>query len=239
MAAPITINKSNYYVTGGMYALGNDKKLKKMLGKDGFQQLFDFVTRELITYLKKWPHYKQNKWLMRFSNKPTKKSLIKVLKYEKDFKVEKGKYFITELSAIAFFDILYRIETGEEFSKIMSENEWMNVLYKFYKKEMSDEAEKIQFTFDPTWLKVGKEFCDVPILIKGYEYFLNHENEMSNSKLYFYIEDEVIEKILNVSTEYKKYKKFFNKMEISLDTTLTNKFKITYLKLCSEPLLSK
>jgi len=33
MAAPITINKSNYYVTGGMYALGNDVGIKNLPDK--------------------------------------------------------------------------------------------------------------------------------------------------------------------------------------------------------------
>ena len=240
MAAPISISKSNYYITGGMYALGNEKLLKKLLGKDGYQKLFEFLVGKIYKVIKKTSGLKKNKWFNNFQENPTNENLKKILKSENLTKIKKGESVLNEISAKVFFEVISEIDSGRELSDILNENKWVKVLYDFYRDEMPDYLDSYLWTFKPTWLKAKKDFIgEYPFLIKGYEYYLEDKEKMSQRELCEHIEDVVINKVLNVRIDYQKYDIFFKQMEYSLKMNLENEFKITYLKLCSEPLLSK
>ena len=222
-----------------MYALGNEKLLKKLLGKDGYQKLFEFLGGKIYKVIKKTSGLKKNKWFNNFKENPTNENLKKILKSENLTKIKKGENVLNEISAKVFFELISEIDSGRELSDIFNENKWVKVIYDFYRDEMPDYLDSYLWTFKPTWLKNKKNFIgECHFLIKGYEYYLENKEKMSQRELCEHIEDVVINKVLNVRIDYQKYDIFFNQMEYSLKMNLENEFKITYLKLCVKPFLS-
>ena len=213
MARQLTVNKSNFYITGGMYALGNGEDIiVKMLGNKGIKELFSFLAGKIHGSVKRSSDYKKNKWFTGFQDNPSQDNLKKILHSKRLTKVEKGEYTINQLSAQVFFEVLSKIESGQNLDDIMKENRWVKVLYEFYG-------------------------LDVILLIQGYEYYLLHRGKRSDRQLCEHIETEVIKKVLNVRQDFHQYERFFEEMGSAVDTTIDNDFKITYLKLCSDPYL--
>jgi len=239
MARQLTVNKSNYFITGGMYALGNGEDIiVKMLGKKGIKKLFSFLGGKIYGSVIRSSDFKKNKWFTRFQDNPSQDNLKNILNSKHLTKVEKGEYTINQLSAQVFFEVLSKIESGQSLDDIMKENRWVKVLYEFYGLEMPDYMAKYLWTFNPSWLEVSDGFADdIILLIEGYEYYLLHRGKRSDRQLCGHIEEKVIKKVLNVRQDFHQYERFFEEMGSAVDITIDNEFKITYLKLCADPYL--
>ena len=64
MARQLTVNKSNFYITGGMYALGmGEDVIVKMLGNKGIKELFSFLAGKIHGSVKRSSDYKKKGFL--------------------------------------------------------------------------------------------------------------------------------------------------------------------------------
>ena len=168
------------------------------------------------------------------------KSISKnILKNEKKIKIKHGEFILNQLFAGVFHQVIAEIKSGTDINEIF-ENEWFKELYKFYSNELEQQINPFIMIFDPESIKVSKSFKnDVPLLIKGYRYYLDHIiGNLSERKLCHYIEQSIINKVLNVRQEFYNYNFYFKEMELKIGTPIDKQFKIDYLTCCSAPFLN-
>ena len=154
-------------------------------------------------------------------------------------KINKGERLLTQLSSLVFWNAICEIKEGKDVQDLFK-NKWFEVLYKFYEKEMPNYREKYTELLNPEWLDISDGFKkDVSLLIKGYEYYIQHKDgEKSERQLCEHIEDVVINKVLNVRQDYQGYERFFDEMGSAIGSPIDNKFKLAYLKSCYDPYLT-
>ena len=239
MARPLTVNKSNYFIFGGQYALANDEFINNtFLGDERVKKLTSFVIQKIADKISKTQDLKKYLWFLSFKSKPDIEKLKDIVNTKKISKINKGERLLTQLSSLVFWNAICEIKEGKDVQDLFK-HKWFEVLYKFYEKEMLDYQEKYTELLNPEWLDISDGFKkDVSLLIKGYEYYIQHKDgEKSERQLCEHIEAVEINKVLNVRQYFHQYDRFFEEMGSAVDTTIDNEFKITYLKLCADPYL--
>jgi len=236
MARKQKISKSNYFILGGPFAMS---KYSNYFGDLRDKKLIDFMVQELINKISKRPETKKHLWHTHFKNTPTSENLKTLLIHEKQTKINHGTFILYELFAIEFYNIINKIKSGADINKIF-EDEWLDVIYNFYADELANKSNSLEWLFDPDSIEVSDTFKnEVPKLIEGYLYYLNHITEDgSERKLCEYIENSVIKITLNVRQEIYNYNLYFDKMGNHINTILDNQFRISYLNCCAEPYLN-
>jgi len=251
MARPVTVNKSNYFIFGGQYALLNDEFIKNtflpdvrfknilLLDDERYNELMSFVFQKILDKMSSSKDLKKHLWFSSFTSNPDFENLKNILNTKKTLKINKGEIFLTQLSSQVFWHALHEIKEGKDVQNLFK-NKWFEVLFEFYDKEMPNYREKYTEVLNPEWLKISDGFIeDVSLLIIGYEYYLQHKNgEKSERQLCEHIEAAVINKVLNVRQDYQVYERFFDEMGSAIGQTIDNKFKLAYLKSCYNPYLT-
>ena len=239
MARPLTVNKSNYFIFGGQYATANDEFINNtFLGDEKVKKFRFFVIQKITDKISKTQDLKKYFWFLSFKSKPNIENLKNIINTKKTSKINKGEILLAQLSSQVFWEAIHEIKEGKDVQDIFK-HKWFEVLYKFYEKEMPDYIEKNTEFLNPEWLDISDGFTeDVSLLIKGYEYYIQHKDgEKSERQLCEHIEAVEINKVLNVRQYFHQYDRFFEEMGSAVDTTIDNEFKITYLKLCADPYL--
>ena len=240
MTRSFTVNKSNYFIFGGQYALANDELINNtFLGDERVKKLMSFVIQKIADKISKTQDLKKYLWFLSFKSNPDIENLKDVLNTKKTSKINKGEIFLAQLSSHVFWNAIHAIKEGKDVQNLFK-NKWFEVLFEFYDKEMPNYREKHTEFLNPEWLNISDGFIeDVSLLIKGYEHYIQHKDgEKSERQLCEHIEDVVINKVLNVRQDYQVYERFFDEMGSAIGQTIDNKFKLAYLKSCYDPYLT-
>ena len=240
MARRLTVNKSNYFIFGGQYATANDEIINNtFLGDEKVKKFRFFVIQKITDKISKTQDLKKYFWFLSFKSKPNIENLKNIINTKKTSKINKGEILLAQLSSHVFWHAIHEIKEGKDVQNLFK-NKWFEVLFEFYDKEMPNYREKHTEVLNPEWLNISDGFIeDVSLLIKGYEYYIQHKDgEKSERQLCEHIEDVVINKVLNVRQDYQVYERFFDEMGSAIGQTIDNKFKLAYLKSCYDPYLT-
>ena len=240
MARPLTVNKSNYFIFGGQYATANDEIINNtFLDDERVKKLNSFVIQKITDKISKTKELKKYLWFLSFKSKPDIENLKDIMNTKKTSKINKGEILLTQLSSHVFWHAIHEIKEGKDVQDIFK-HKWFEVLYKFCEKEMPDYIEKYTEFLNPDWIDISDGFIeDVSLLIKGYEYYIQHKDgEKSERQLCEHIDAVVINKVLNVRQDYQVYERFFDEMGSAIGAPIDNKFKLAYLKSCYDPYLT-
>jgi len=240
LTRPLTINKSNYFIFGGLYALTNDEIINNILLDDErVEKLNSFVVQKIVDKISNSQDLKKYLWFLSFKSKPDIENLKEIINTKKTSKINKGEILLAQLSSQVFWDAIQDIKQGKDVQDLFK-NKWFEVLFEFYDKEMPNYREKYTELLNPDWLDISDGFIeDVSLLIKGYEYYIQHKDgKKSERKLCEHIEEVVINKVLNVRQDYHVYEGFFDEMGSAIGSPIDNKFKLFYLKSCYDPYLT-
>ena len=209
-----------------------------MVGDERVEKLWFFAVQKIVDKISKTQDLENYLWFISFKSKPDIEKLKDIVNTKKISKINKGEILLAQLSSHVFWHAIHEIKEGKDVQDIFMHT-WFEVLYKFYEKEMLDYQEKYTELLNPEWLDISDGFKkDVSLLIKGYEYYIQHKDgEKSERQLCEHIEAVEINRVLNVRQYFHQYDRFFEEMGSAVDTTIDNEFKITYLKLCADPYL--
>ena len=142
MARPLTVNKSNYFIFGGQYALANDEFIKNTflpeerfknilsLNDERHKKLMLFVFTKILDKVITSKDSKKHLWFTSFKSNPDFENLKNILHTKKISKINKGEIFLAQLSSHVFWHAIHEIKEGKDVQNIFK-NKWFEVLFEF------------------------------------------------------------------------------------------------------------